>query len=65
MAETTPSALAMATMDAGVDQSAKAAPKTKPEKPDETVYKEQLAKIEKAFIAAQETFVCYIDTLDL
>ena len=52
----TPSAVAMSTIDAGADRPSKAS-KPKPEKPDEGLYKESLAQAEKACSAAQETFV--------
>ena len=55
---TTPSAVAMSTMDAGVAAPVPKPHKTRPDKPDEAAYKEHLAKAEKMYLAAQETFVC-------
>ena len=57
MAETTPSALAISTIDAGADHPAKAPVKAKPEKPDEAAYKDDLSKAEKAYATAQDAFV--------
>ena len=47
----------MSTIDAGAEPAAKPQ-KTKPEKPDEQKYKEELAKAEKEHAAAQEKVVC-------
>ena len=52
----TPSAATMSIMDAGAEPSSKAQ-KTRPEKPDEQQYKENLAKAEKEHAAAQEKVV--------
>ena len=52
----TPSAATMSTMDAGSDKPEKQQ-KIRPEKPDEQVYKESLAKAEKDHTAAQEKLV--------
>ena len=53
----TPSAATMSIIDAGAEQVAGKAQKTRPEKPDEQVYKESLAKADKEYAAAQEKFV--------
>lgn len=55
----TPSAAAMSTIDAGVTQPEKQH-KTRPEKPDEAQYKEDLAKAEKEHAAAQAKLVCHV-----
>lgn len=52
----TPSAAAMATMDAGIDPTGEVR-KARPEKPDEGAYKLRLAEAEKAFVAAQQHLV--------
>ena len=52
----TPSAATMSTIDAGADKPQKPT-KAKPEKPDESLYKESLAQAEKAYSVAQEKFV--------
>ena len=46
----------MSTIDAGADQPEKQQ-KVRPEKPDEQLYKENLAKAEKEHAAAQEKMV--------
>ena len=53
----TPSAVAMSTMDAGATSNQKPQ-KARPDKPDEATYKDNLSKAEKAYLAAQEKFVC-------
>ena len=53
----TPSAVAMSTMDGGAPPTPKPQ-KSKPEKPDEAAYKENLSQTEKAYLAAQDKFVC-------
>ena len=52
----TPSAATMSTIDAGSDQPEKQQ-KARPEKPDEQLYKESLAKAEKEHTTAQEKLV--------
>ncbi|KAL8841868.1 MAG: hypothetical protein Q9170_000741 [Blastenia crenularia] len=52
----TPSAATMPTIEAGSEPTADKAQKSKPEKPDEQSYKENLAKAEKEYAAAQEKF---------
>lgn len=52
----TPSATTMSTIDAGAEPAGRSQ-KTKPEKPDEQKYKEDLAKAEKEHAAAQEKVV--------
>lgn len=52
----TPSAATMSTIDAGSDRIEKEQ-KTRPEKPDERLYKESLAKAEKEHTEAQEKLV--------
>lgn len=52
----TPSAATISTIDAGSDRLEKQ-PKPRPEKPDEQLYKENLAKAEKEHAAAQEKLV--------
>ena len=52
----TPSAATMSTIDAGSNPIEKEQ-KTRPEKPDEQLYKESLAKAEKEHTAAQEKLV--------
>lgn len=52
----TPSEATMSIMDAGAEPSAKAQ-KSRPEKPDEQQYKENLAQAEKEHAAAQEKVV--------
>ena len=52
----TPSAATMSTMDPGAEYSPKAQ-KSRPEKPDEQQYKENLARAEKEHAAAQEKVV--------
>ena len=54
---TTPSAVAISTMDASATPATKST-KARPEKPDEAAYKDNLANAEKAYLAAQEKFVC-------
>lgn len=53
----TPSAATMSTIDAGAEPSQKSQ-RTKPEKPDEQKYKENLGKAQKEHAAAQERVVC-------
>ena len=55
----TPSAATMSTIDAGAEPVGKTQ-KAKPEKPDESKYKEDLAKAEKEHAAAQEKVVCLL-----
>ena len=52
----TPSAATISTINAGSEPSPKPQ-KTKPEKPDEQVYKESLGKAQKEHAAAQERVV--------
>ena len=52
----TPSAATMSTIDAGAEPPAKAT-KAKPEKPNETTYKEALKVAEQAHTKAQEKLV--------
>ena len=52
----TPSAATMSTIDAGAEPTEKSQ-KVKPEKPDESKYKEDLSKAEKEHAAAQEKMV--------
>ena len=52
----TPSAAAISTIDAGSEPSQKPQ-KTKPERPDEQLYKESLAKAQKEHAASQERVV--------
>ena len=52
----TPPAIAMSTIDAGAEPPPKAQ-KSRPEKPDEQQYKENLATAEKEHAAAQEKVV--------
>lgn len=49
--------MAISTIDAGADLPAKQPARTRPDKPDEGLFKEELAKAEKAYSLAQETFV--------
>lgn len=54
----TPSAVDMSTSNAGAEPSKeKTAPPAKPERPDEEVYKTDLAKAEKELKAAEERMV--------
>lgn len=53
----TPSAAIMSTIDAGSEPTPEKGHKIKPDKPDEQLYKESLAKAEKEYAAAQEKFV--------
>ncbi|KAG8528133.1 uncharacterized protein KY384_007049 [Bacidia gigantensis] len=52
---TTPSAIAMSTINAGADPVQKPT-KTKPEKPDEAAYKENLSQADKVLQVSQEKF---------
>ena len=52
----TPSAATISTIDAGSEPSQKPQ-KNKPEKPDEKIYKESLAKAQKDHAASQERVV--------
>lgn len=52
----TPSAAAISTIDAGAEPAEKQL-KTKPEKPNDQLYKESLSKAEKEHAAAQEKVV--------
>lgn len=54
----TPSSAAMSTINAGADDTNKLA-KTKPEKPNEPQFKENLAKAEKDHAIAQEKVVSW------
>ncbi len=54
----TPSAMAMSTSNAGAEASKdKAAPPSKPERPDEETYKNDLSKAEKDLRAAEDRMV--------
>ena len=53
----TPSAATISTIDAGSEPIQKPQ-KAKPEKPDEHLYKESLAKAQKEHAASQERVVC-------
>ena len=52
----TPSVVTMSTIDTGAEPTGKSQ-KAKPEKPDESKYKEDLSKAEKEHAAAQEKMV--------
>ena len=58
----TPSAATMSMIDAGAESPHKGH-RTKPEKPDEQSYKENLAKAEKEHALAQEKLVCDFTSL--
>ncbi|KAL8685619.1 MAG: hypothetical protein Q9218_007648 [Villophora microphyllina] len=61
----TPSAATMSTIDAGLEPTPEKTHKTKPDKPDEQLYKESLAKAEKEYAAAQEKFNAIKAKIDL
>ncbi|KAI4255966.1 MAG: hypothetical protein LQ352_002317 [Teloschistes flavicans] len=61
----TPSAATMSTIDAGSEPNPEKAHKVKPDKPDEQLYKESLAKAEKEYAAAQEKFNVIKAKIDL
>ncbi|KAL8648616.1 MAG: hypothetical protein Q9226_005916 [Calogaya cf. arnoldii] len=61
----TPSAATMSTIDAGSEPAPDKASKTRPERPDEQQYKENLAKAEKDYAAAQEKFNAIKAKIDL
>ena len=54
----TPSAATISTIDAGAEPATKSQ-KSKPEKPDEQKYKEDLAKAEREHAASQEKVVSH------
>lgn len=60
----TPSAATMSIMDSGAEHSSKVQ-KSRPEKPDEQKYKEDLAKAEKEHAAAQEKVVRRLTSIAL
>ncbi|KAL8638307.1 MAG: hypothetical protein Q9228_004535 [Teloschistes exilis] len=61
----TPSAATMSTIDAGSEPTPEKGHKIKPDKPDEQLYKESLAKAEKEYAAAQEKFNAIKAKIDL
>ncbi|KAL8671699.1 MAG: hypothetical protein Q9168_003799 [Polycauliona sp. 1 TL-2023] len=61
----TPSAALMSTMGAGSEPAPDKTSKTRPERPDEQQYKENLSKAEKDYAASQEKFSAIKAKIDL